>query len=259
MLASPKTLIGVEVSLGEHFASLLGEADSQAAVTLAEHQLSEVLNDRIRYFDFTDENDNSGYRLQFVIDNPAASGQGINIHDYYVFLNLQEQGQPLEPRLTWLFRDAASSLADAESPQSIADSLSWQVRNDKHRLIVSQLLPVVSFTREASLQPLGSKGGWLILHSAKDLCLRPQSKVIVRSEVPGFGFIDDYNAEVKEHENDDKVTFTLATEDVSLLLQDPAHAVVVGVRVLEYRRRCESEQAIAQSSPSSVSFSGDEP
>ncbi|MFC3122324.1 hypothetical protein [Agaribacter flavus] len=251
--ADTKTQIAVNVEIGASYTSVLGEVASMEAKTLAESELVIVLKDLIRYFDFVTSKENTSYTLEFKIDTPSSSNQGgiHSLHDYYVFLRLKHAQNQRGQTIHWLFRDAAASLHNADSPQTITASLSTHVEQVQHKRIVQELLKHVSFTDQARFN--GSKG-WIISHSAKALCMNKKSLVEIHSIVPGQGFEDEFYAEVKRHRDDHITTFILAKDDVSSLSTQPDQAKVLGVHVLKYERQCEHQNTLSETSPSNVSF-----
>lgn len=248
------TKIQVSVTFGESYANVLGLELSAKAKALAESELVALMQDQIRYFHFVPSNMLAPNRLRFHIDNPPVSNSMTmsNIHDYYLFVSLQRGNTVLAPKLDWLFRGADSNLNGADSEQSIAQLLINLVEVQHHK-IVGQLLSQISFTNNAVFKKQGRVKGWVIKHSAKALCLYKRSKVRVTSIVPGGGFEDEFDAEVKKHPNDHLTTFTKTQDDVSSLEEAPEQAKVVAVHVISYERQCE-QGPITEVSPTTVTF-----
>lgn len=253
--ANNKTTIQISVTLSDSYANVLGSEMTNEAKRLAEIELVQTLQDLIRYFNFVPSTTPAQHQLLFRIAPPTASGAQPmhNIQDYYIYLSLNKKNIPLAKELKWLFRDAASSLSGADTPMSITQSLSQDVR-EKHNNIIGELLSHVSFTASATFKNTGSVKGWFIQHSAKALCLYKRSKLRITSMVPDEGFEDEFSAEVKKHRDDHITTFTKAESDVSSLLTAPEQAKVLAVHVVSYERLCEQSDALSEVSPASVNF-----
>ncbi len=256
--AEPEKRIRVELQLGELYAIALGNDDSAKAKQLAEAALVETLGEKVKYFTFVPSSEQGNHTLTFRIDNPS-QGQGdfesgISLYDYYVFLEFKENNSDIKHSIFWLFRDAASSLNGADTPETIAEKLSNDIRTQQyHEKIIRNMLSRVSFTEKAHFTFDEAKG-WIIEHSRHSLCMAQDSEVMVRSIVPQGGFEESYEAEVKRRQSGDEAsTFAKAVKDVEELMTNPQNVQVVAVYVINYEAQCEAP--LLESSPEMVSFS----
>lgn len=255
--AEPEKRIRVELELGDLYAIALGNEESAKAKQLAEAALVETLGLKVKYFTFVPSSEQGNHTLSFQIDNPTqgqvGSESGISLFDYYVFLKFKENNNDVEQSIFWLFRDAASSLNGADTPETIAEKLSNDIRNQYHDRIIKDMLSRVSFTEKAHFKSDRTKG-WIIEHSRHALCMAQDSEVKIRSIVPHEGFEESYEAEVKRRQSGDEAsTFAKAIKDVDELLADPQNARVVAVYVIDYEAQCEAP--LLESTPEMVSFS----
>lgn len=256
VMAEPEQRIRVELELGEMYAIVLGSEDSEKAKKLAEEALVETLGMKIKYFTFVPSSKQGNHTLNFRIDFPhpgeTGSESGISLHDYYVFLEFRENNTEASQRFFWVFRDAAASLNGADTPETIAEKLSSDIRTQYHDKIISNMLSRVSFTDRAHFT-VDEAEGWIIEHSRHTLCMAHDSEVKIRSVVPSGGYQESYQAEVKRRQSgDEATTFAKAVMDVDELLTDPQGVEVVAVYVINYEAQCEAP--LLESSPDMVSF-----
>jgi hypothetical protein len=252
--ADPEKRIRVELELGKTYAVALGQDASAKAKQLAEAALVDALGEKVKYFSFVPSSQSGTHTLTFRIDHPTPdlSHTGISLFDYYVFLDFKKNNSNVQHTLHWLFRDAASSLNGVDTPETIAENLSKDIRSRHDNSIIKEMLSKVSFTEKARFKFEGAKG-WIIDHSRHSLCMAPDSEIVVESIVPPEGFEEKYGAEVKRRQSGDDVsTFTKATDDVDELMAAPENARVVAVYVINYEAECEN--TLVESSPEMVSF-----
>jgi hypothetical protein len=251
--AETKKKVQVEVSFGSSYANALGESVTATAKQLSENELARSLGELIRYFDFVPSGIAADHRLIFRIDNPPddSGGELFNILDSYVFLTLISEGSQRGERMHWVFQDAASNLSGVKSPELIASKLSKDVQQAQRDGIVKGLLNEVSFTENGTFHG----EGWTINHSRLKLCMDRESELKIFSSIPDKSWSDDFTAEVKSNESDDKTIFSITDDDVTQLLVRPADARVLAVHVVTYKRRCEGVIGIAENDPDGVSFS----
>ncbi len=254
--ADPEKQVRVELALGESYTIALGNEASATAKVLVEASLVKALGDRIKYFSFVPSSQSAQHTLTFRIDHPTPglirSGDVASVLDYYVFLEFHKNNTSAMDSLHWLFRDSASNLNGVDTPETIAEKLSEDIRERYHNNIIKDMLSQVSFTEKAHFKPEGVKG-WIIDHSRQSLCMAPDSEVIVESIVPQEGFEEKFAAEVKRRQSGDEVsTFTKATEDVDELMSAPQNARVIAVYVVNYEVEC--EPSLVETPPEMVSF-----
>ena len=252
--ANPERQIRVELELGDSYAVALGEEFSAKAKQLTEAALVEALEEKVKYFSFVPSSEPALHTLTFRIDHPTPDlrRSGISLFDYYVFLDFKKNNSNIQHTLRWLFRDAASNLNGVDTPETIAENLSNDIRSQHDHSIIKDMLSKVSFTEKAHFKFQGAKG-WIIEHSRQSLCMAPDSKVVIESIVPPEGFEEKYGAEVKRRQSGDDIsTFTKATDDVAELMASPENARVVAVYVITYEAECEN--TLMESSPEMVSF-----
>ena len=256
-LAEPEKRIRIELELGDLYAIALGSEDSEKAKILVENALVETFGKKVKYFSFVPSSEQGNHTLTFRIDNPhhaqTGSASGISLHDYYVFLEFKENNNEVKQSIFWLFRDAAASLNGADTPETIAEKLSNDIRTQYHNKIIKNMLSRVSFTDRAHFT-VEQTEGWIIEHSRHSLCMAHDSEVKIRSVVPSGGYQESYQAEIKRRQSgDEATTFAKAVMDVGELLTDPQSVEVVAVYVINYEAQCEAP--LMESSPDMVSFS----
>lgn len=257
--ADPERKIRVELELGASYGDALGSEASAFAKQLGEAAIVDALGEKIKYFVFVPSSQSASHTLTFRIDNPtpalARLDMNVSLNDYYVFLTFRKNNTAKEITDHWLFRDAASSLNGVDTPETIAEKISTDIREQFHKNIINEMLSTVSFTEKAHFIFQDTKG-WIIDHSRRSMCMPPDSEVIVESIVPlqsNVEHIEDYTAEVKRRTSGDEVsTFTKAKDDVAELMADPQNVSVVAVYVKSYEAECEN--ILVESSPEMVSF-----
>ena len=255
--AEAEKKIKIELILGNTYQAALGQQNTQRAKQLVEEVLAHTLNEKIKYFTFVPSNEMGSHTLVFRLDHPSSVnnglGQSANLYDYYIFMDFNKDNSNVVKSLHWLYRDAASSLSGVDTPETIAEKISNDVRERQYENIID-MLSEVSFTSRAHFKPDGYPG-WIIDYSRNSLCMAPDSKLAIETIVPSAGFEDKFNAEVKRRiTGDDSSTYSKATEDVQPLMSDPDSARVIAIYVMKYEAECES--TLTESSPSMVTFSG---
>ena len=155
-------------------------------------------------------------------------------------------------RQHWLFRDAAASLNGADSPQTIAATLTANVNDSRYRSLIIDMLSDVSFTNRAHLEHQRFKG-WIIDHPRESLCLGPDSQVKIESTVPDQPFDKSFVANVMHSPQFDDVS-TLTTPEnqsqIEVLLTNPAAATVVAIYVT--RPELECRRTFSETAPSAM-------
>jgi hypothetical protein len=258
--ADPERQIRVELELGQSYALALGQVATANAKQLVEAELAKVLSEKIRYFSFVPSTQPALHTLRFRIDRPdaghARAGGVVSLYDYYVFLDLKKNDSTVQKTEPWLFRDAASNLNGVDTPETIAEKLSSDIRNEQLNVIISEMLSKVSFTEKAHfIKYQGTSWGWIIDYSRQALCMQPNSDVHIESIVPSEGFEERFTTKVKKQLAGDEIsTFTKATGDVDALIAEPQNARVVAVYVINYEAEADCEATLVESSPSMVSF-----
>lgn len=251
--AAPERTVAVVVEYGDFFGSMIGQSKANEAKALAEKALVEQLSQMVRYFRFVPSTQDAELTLQFKIDNSQVENQLQNVTDFYAFLTLREGNQSRGETLNSLFRDASDAANGAETAASISQTL-VKVAQSLSDKIVEQQFSQVSFTNRAAFTS-GRRHGWLIEHARNALCMHPDTKLIVESEIPDEGFQENFVVQVKRRSTERDSISMLSHADpqdqVDGLTDSLDGAKVVAVRVSRYTPQCEE---IVEVSPSTVDF-----
>ncbi len=258
--ADARRPIAIELVFGADYTSLVGEQMVADAKLRGEQEVAAKLDEAVRYFDFVTSGEPAPHKLSLRIEHPdavaGAGGSAADLRDYYLFASVDGR---FDPTSFWVFRDAASNVAGAESADQIVTDLGKQVLDRQNVvLIVEKLLAQVSFTEQGKFQA-SARPGWVIQGSRTELCIRQNSEIRVETTIPGADIEDDFVTEVKrnpQHDHESTSSIAKSGEDLGPLLSAPDQARIVGVYVSRYDQECPTQTPVVETAPASASFPG---